>query len=250
MSIPNQNLSLEQALSSLPGTLRKRLVRVYGDLKTYSLEKKHDAIGVRAGRLAEVFLRILQHLLTQNYTPLTTSVGNFKAECEKLEQTPKAAGPEGLRILMPRALTFLYTLRNKRDFGHVGGEVDANEIDALTAVRIADWCMCELVRVCHSLTLEDAQVLCDAIAKRRLPAVWNVLGRKRVLETSLSYRDQTLLILYSEIDTSVATETFFEWTEHSRQANYRRDVLAKLHRERFIEWDKELEMAVILSKRD
>jgi hypothetical protein len=181
-------------------------VRSYTDLKTDSLEGQFDAIGVRAGRLAEVILRVLQHVLTGTHTPLTASLSNFKGESEKLERLPPAAGPDGLRILMPRALAFLYTLRNKRDFGHTGGEVDANEIDASTATRLADWCMCELVRVCHNMPIDDAQTLCDAIAERRLPKIWNVLGRKRVLDTSLSYREQVLLFLYSELESGVPTE--------------------------------------------
>jgi len=245
MSTENPNLSLELALTSIPSALRKRLVKNYSTLKKQSLESQHDTIGHQAGKLAEVILRVLQNILTGTHIPLSKNLGNFNNECEKLEQTGKTAGPEGLRILMPRALLFLYTLRNKRDFGHVGGEVDANEIDALTALRLADWCICELVRVCHNLPLEDAQLLCDAIAKRRLPVVWNIMGKRRVLDTSLSYRDQTLLLLYSDIETGIPTEDLFEWTEHSHRANYRRDILAKLHKDRLIEWDKEVEMAII-----
>ncbi len=237
--------SLENALSSIPDSLRKRLIKNYSTLKSQSFEGKHDAIGHQAGRLAEVLLRVLQHILTGTHIPLNKDIGNFKTESGKLESTPKTSGPEGLRILMPRALLFLYTLRNKRDFGHTGGEVEANEIDSLTAMRIADWCMSELVRTCHNVPIEDAQLICDAIAERMLPAMWEVLGRKRILNTSLTYRDQTLVLLYSEIEIGVPTEDLIEWTEHPNRFNYRRDVLAKLHRERLIEWDKELEMAVI-----
>lgn len=245
MSTPSQSPSLESALASLPAALRKRLLRSYAELKTFSLEGQHDVIGVRAGRLAEVLLRVVQYLLTQTYTPLGKRLSNFKAECDKFEQTPKGCGPEGLRVIMPRALLFLYTLRNKRDFGHTGGEVDANEIDALTATRVVDWCMCELIRVCHSIPLEDAQLLCDAIAERTLPVIWNVMGRKRVLDTSLSYSRQVLLLLYSEIETGIPTEDLFSWTEHSHRSNFRRDILGRLHDARLIEWDRETEMAII-----
>ena len=245
MNTKSPNLSLDHALSSIPTFLRKRLVKNYSTLKNQFLEGQHDAIGHQAGKLAEVLLRILQNILTGTHIPLSKSISNFKGECEKLEKTAKTSGPEGLRILMPRALIFLYTLRNKRDFGHAGGEVEANEIDALTALRLADWCMCELIRVCHNIPLEEAQLLCDAIAERRLPAIWNVLGRKRVLDTSIRYREQTLLLLYSDIETGTPTEDLFEWTEHSHRTNYRRDILAKLHKARLIEWDRETEMATI-----
>lgn len=245
MSTSSHSVSLEQALSSLPTALRRRTVKAYVDLKKQALEREYDAIGVRSGKLAEVLLRVLQHLLTGTYTPLSQRLGNFKREAEQLENTPASSGPDGLRILMPRALSFIYTLRNKRDFGHVGGEVEANRIDAITTTRLADWCIYELVRVSQDIPLEDAQILCDAIVQRKLPWVWNVLGRKRILYTSLSYREQTLLLLYSELETGVPTEDLFEWTEHSHRANYRRDILQKLHRSRLIEWDKETEMAVL-----
>jgi hypothetical protein len=245
MSTRKPNLSLEHALSAIPAPLRKRLLKTYADLKKRILEGEFDAIGVRAGKLAEVLLRALQHLLTGQYTPLSGNLNNFKRECELIEATPVTSGSDGLRILMPRALSFMYTLRNKRDFGHVGGEVEANEIDAATATRLADWCICELIRVSQNIPLEDAQLLCDAIAERQLPRVWNVLGRKRVLDTSLNYREQTLLLIYSELETGVPTEDLFQWTEHPNMANYRRDVLSRLHKARLIEWDRETEMAIL-----
>jgi hypothetical protein len=245
MSTRNPLYDFELALSDIPPSLRSRLIKIYSDLKRASLENEYDAVGTRAGKLAEVLLRVLQFLLTQAYTPLNKKLDNFKSECERLENTAKTAGPEGLRILSPRALSFLYTLRSKRDFGHAGGEVDLNKVDALTITSLADWCLCELIRVCHKIPIEDAQLLCNAIAERQLPKIWNILGRKRVLETSLGYRQQTLLLLYSEIATGIPTEDLFDWIEHSNRAKFRLGVLKRLHRERFIEWDRETEMAII-----
>ena len=245
MNTSAPDISLEGALGRLPSTLKRRTVKSYKDLKARVLEGEYDAVGVRAGRLAEVLVRVLQHILTGTYTPLTSKLGNFKRECDLLESQPATSGPEGLRVLMPRALLFLYTLRNKRDFGHVGGEVDANEIDAATATRLADWCICEIVRVTHSIPIEDAQALCDAISERQLPWIWNVLGKKRVLNTTLGYREQALLLLYSEIQVAMPIEDLCDWIEHPRMSNFRRDVLTRLHEDRLIEWDRETEMAII-----
>lgn len=245
MSTPDQSDLLDAALANLPAALRKRAVESYMALKRIPIQNEYDAIGVRAGKLAEALLRVLQHVLTGTYTPLSRGLGNFRVEALKIEQTPTSAGPEGLRLLMPRALLFMYTLRNKRDFGHVGGEVDANAVDAVTALRLADWCMAELVRVSRSIPIDDAQVLCDAMIERQVPLVWNVLGRKRILATGLSYRDQTLLLLYAELEEGVPTEDLFAWTEHSNRGAFRRDVLGPLHRSRLIEWDQEMEMAIL-----
>ena len=174
-----------------------------------------------------------------------TKIPNFKNAAEALEQAPVVKAPEGIRILVPRVLSFLYTLRNKRGIGHEGGEVDANQIDASASVRIADWCVCEIVRVYHALSLEEAQTLCDAIVTREFPRVWHVFGKKRVLDRSLSYGDQTLLLLYSDPNSAVATEDLISWTEHSNPAVFRRDVLTKLHKERHVEWDRETQMVLI-----
>lgn len=245
MSTSGSSTQLEAALASIPNDLRKRLLRNYATVKSNALQPHHDAVGHQVGKLSEVLLRVLQHLLTGASTPLSTGLADFKGECEKLERVPKAAGAEGLRILMPRALAFLYTLRNKRDFGHVGGEVDANAIDALTSIRLADWCMCELVRVCHSVPLEDARLICDSIARREMPMTWSVLGRKRILNPTLSYREQTLLLLYAEVDTAIPAEDLFEWTEHSHRGTFNRDVLHKLHKGRLVEWDRETDMVML-----
>jgi len=66
-----------------------------------------------------------------------------------------------------------------------------------------------------------------------------------VLDTTLSYREQTLLLLYSEIHIGLPTEDLTLWTEHPNAANYRRDVLSRLHKARLIEWDRETEMAIL-----
>jgi hypothetical protein len=187
---------------------------------------------------------VLQNELTGTYTALGTKLGQFDQECLKLERLPKAAGVESLRVIIPRALNFLYTLRNKRGIGHEGGDVEANEIDAATAVRGADWCISELIRVVHSISLEEAQGLLDAIAEREVPQVWSVANARRVLDPSLNYREQTLLLLYTE-QAPVPVEDLFDWVEHPRMSNYRTHVLLPLHKSRLIEYDRETETAVL-----
>jgi hypothetical protein len=94
--------------------------------------------------------------------------------------------------MAPRALVFIYTMRSKRDIAHVGGDVDANTIDFATMVRTADWIICELIRLYHSLSLEDAQDLVDGISVRQLPDIWEINGKKRVLRPGLTAKQQTL----------------------------------------------------------
>lgn len=244
MSTAPSEPTLESALSSIPAPLRSRVLTRYRELKAAFVNGQYDACGLRAGRLCEVLLRVLQQELTNTHVPLGSRLGRFDQECLKLEQLPQSAGVDGIRVIMPRALSFLYTLRNKRGIGHEGGDVDANEIDAATAVRLADWCISELIRVVHAVSLEEAQALLDAIAEREVPQVWSVAGARRVLKPTLSYREQTLLLLYSE-QGPVPIEDLFDWIEHPRMSNFRSQVLLPLHRARLIEHDRDTDTALL-----
>jgi len=233
------------ALSGISISLKKRLIQSYSELKRAAISGENDLVGLRGGKFCELMLRALQELATGSYIPLGQKLGNFNFECEALGKLPKESSHESVRVTIPRALSFIYTLRNKRDIGHVGGDVDANKIDAAAIVRLSDWCVCELVRLLHGIPLEDAQVLCDALAEKRLPKIWDVAGKKRVLDTSLSHKDKTLLLLYTQTDVGVPIEDLFEWTEHTHFSNYRRDVLSGLHSRRLIEWDRDTDIAII-----
>jgi hypothetical protein len=246
MASTNTSLpTLDAALSALPTTLRRRLVDSYANLKAAWSAHEYDTCGLRAGKFCEVMLRCLQEVLTGEHLPFGTKIANFGEACRAIEKTPKSAGPEGLRLIIPRALDFVYTLRNKRDVGHVGGDVDANAIDAATAVRCVDWCIAELLRSVHTLSLEEAQAILDSITEREMPTVWAVAGKKRVLDTAMSRTDQTLVLLYSDHEVAVLAEDLAAWVEAPRLSDYRKDVLRPLHRRRLIEFDLESDSAVL-----
>jgi hypothetical protein len=229
---------LEAALQNVPIRFRSKLLKHYLGIHNAFLEQKHDYCGQHAGKFCETYLRFLQYQLTKAYTPFGKKIGNFKQECEKLEQIPSASEPESLRIVIPRALVFLYTMRNKRDVGHVGGDVAANAIDAATYKRVADWCICELIRVVHSLSLEDAQALLDLISIRQIPQIWCVDGKYRVLDHSMNYNSKTMLLLYSVPHRNVSSKDLYLWAKHKNFSNYKRDTLQPLDQDGYIEYDQ------------
>lgn len=240
-----QPSQLETALAGIQKSFRDRISATYLSLKKAFQEHQPDACGLGAGKFCEVMLRFLQQHLTTSHTPFGTKIVNFDVECQRLEQTPKTAGPESLRIIIPRALAFLYTLRNKRGIGHVGGDVEANAIDMATISRLADWCLCELIRVFHSLSLEDAQSLLDSVAERQISVVWSVAGKRRILDTKLDFTSKTLLLLYSDTSQALPASDLFSWVEHSNMTVFRRDVLRRLHKQRMIEFDEDLGMVML-----
>jgi len=241
MSTSKRSSPLDVALAGVPATFRARLITAYTGLKAAASEGRSDLAGVRAGKFAEVSLRLLQQVVTGSFTPFGTQIQNFADECRKLITANVPTVVESLRVILPRALVFIYTVRNKRGIGHVGGDVDANTIDVAVITRVADWVMCELIRVYHSLSLEEAQDIVDALASRHVPDVWEVGGKKRVLREGLTGKQQTLLLLYSDPSSVLLAEDLCTWIEYSRLSDFRRDVLRPLHRARWIEFDAELD---------
>lgn len=241
----NNSSSAAAALQSVPKALRAKVLTTHSDLKSAYSSGIHDACGLRAGKFAEASVRCVQRALEGTHTPIGTRILNFDGECRRLMGLPQSTGSDGMRILLPRALTFIYTLRNKRDVGHLGGDVDSNAVDAATAVRVADWCLAELIRNVHTVSLEEAQALVEVLAQRDVPEIWSVGGVKRILRTGLGYREQILILLYSENDTAVAFEDFALWTEHPRPRDLRAKVLMPMHHERLVEVDAETQMVIL-----
>ncbi len=244
MSTHKTKSPLADALAGIPSQFRVKLIETYERLKRDHREGRHDAAGLAAGKLCEVVLRLLQYTVTGTYTPFGTKIANFADECRRLETSPAGASAESIRVVIPRSLNFLYTMRNKRGIGHVGGDVDANKIDSAALARLADWIICELVRVFHGLSLEEAQDIIDNLAQRELPDVWEVGGKKRVLRNDLTASEQVLLFLYTDPSSYQLAEDLCAWIEYS-PSMFKRNILRPLHRKRLIEFDEESELVYL-----
>jgi hypothetical protein len=240
---------LNAALQGVPSRIREKLVASYVELKRNLSESRADAAGLSVGKLCESVLRLLQHRALGGYTPFGKKIPNFPDECRKIiASTPVQPITDSEKLVIPRALAFLYTMRNTRGIGHIGGDVDPNAVDAEVMGSVADWIVCELIRIHHGLSLEEAQDLVDSLASRRIPDIWEVSGKKRVLREGLPARDQALLLLYSTRDSAVLTEDLIAWVEYSNPAVFRSRVLAQLHKDRFVEWDRYSETVTLSPK--
>jgi hypothetical protein len=247
-STPKSKSPLDVALAKVSAQFRPKIIKPFLDVKKRLAEGNDESLGLAAGKFCESVLRLLQNEILKSYTPFGQKIPDFSVECRKLIESPKTAGVESLRVVMPRALVFVYTLRNKRGIGHVGGDVDANRIDAMTIARACDWIVCELIRVYHNLSLEEAQDLVDSLAQRDLPEIWNVGVKKRVLRDGLTYKDQVLYLCYSDQENAVFAEDLFSWVEYSDFSMFKSAVLQALHRKRHIEYDKEADTITISPK--
>lgn len=242
-STPSNEITLDQALADIPKKFRSKIITEYIEIKKRfseaAYDSEYDTAGLSSGKLVETVLRFIQNELTGSFIPFGKHIPNIPEECRKISGLPEITGNESLRIIIPRALTFLSTLRGKRGIGHVGGDVEANEIDAATIVRLSDWIICELIRIFHGLSLEEAQALVETISARNLPDIWEIAGKKRVLRTDLSAKEEVLLLAYADVRNGVLIEDLFEWVEYCGLSDFKKKVLRPLHEARFIELDRE-----------
>jgi hypothetical protein len=135
--------------------------------------------------------------------------------------------------LIPRLLPPLYEIRNNRNVGHVGGDVDPSFMDSIAVLSIASWVMAELARVLHSVSVQEAQAVVNSLSERRVPLVWESEGVRRVLNPSLSLRDQ-ILVLLASCPGRVEVTQLKEWTEVKNLAHFKK-TLRMLHKGRFVE---------------
>jgi len=152
--------------------------------------------------------------------------------------------PRSFKILIPRLLPPLYEIRNNRSVGHVGGDVDSNEMDAAAVIANTSWIMGELIRVLHNTTLEDAQEIVNQITNRKIPLIWKSDSIKRVLNPKISYPNQILLLLATESG-KVETDILFKWLDYSNKTYFKK-MLKDLHKKRLVEYSVEQKKIEIL----
>jgi hypothetical protein len=245
MSISNRSETLDVALGSIERTFKNKIIDTYLELKHRAFKavynKEYDGVGISAGKFCETMLRFLQKIITGEYTPYSSPIENMGVELNKFEKSPKSSANESIRLIIPRTILLIYTLRNKRGIGHVGGDIEANSIDISTIVKLADWIIVELIRIYHTMSFEDAQALINSINSKEIPSIWEINGKKRVLQAGLDNKDKILLILYSDINNFCAVEDLFEWIEYSNISVFKNKLLKNMHSDNLIEYDTELE---------
>lgn len=236
------SLDPSQALGHLPKGLRDELVEEFGKITRNYRERRWEAAELDGGRFSEIVYTILAgHLDGGNYPARASKPQDFKRACEQL--APKTAYPKSARLTIPRVLVALYDIRNQRGVGHVGGDVNANHMDATFVLHTTQWVMAELVRLFHSTDIKAATAVADALVDRTMPLIWEVGGVTRILDPDMPLGDGTLILLHASpqgrTDKSLA-----ESLEQNRLSDYRR-VLNRLHNKRLIEYCRNTGLAVI-----
>jgi hypothetical protein len=224
-------LDRSRVFQSLPSGLRTPLVEEYNSIVQNFSEQRWTPAELSGGKFCEIVYTILDGHAKGSFPSKPGKPAKFVDACKKLESN--AHVPRSFQILIPRLLPALYEIRNNRNVGHVGGDVDPNFMDSTAVLGTANWIMAELVRVFHSVSTPEAQAIVNALTERRVPLVWQFGDIKRVLNPKLALRDQILVLLASSVG-AVQVAELQRWTEAKNLAHFRK-TLRGLHKTRLIE---------------
>lgn len=102
-------------------------------------------------------------------------------------------------------------------------------MDSTIVLYTAKWLVAELVRLLHTLSIDEATAVVDSFIEREVAWVWVHGDKKRLLRTDMTWKQQALVLLLTEAG-EVAEADLFHWLEHPGLPSLRRDVLKPLHK--------------------
>ncbi|MFA6462011.1 MAG: hypothetical protein WCV90_07135 [Candidatus Woesearchaeota archaeon] len=244
----NQPFNFSSVFANLPEELRFNLEERYGEIIRNFRENRFEPSELNGAKFAEAVFRTLEWYTssTKVYTPFGTSIRDFEQASRKFESM--SSFPDSMRFHIPKLLASIYSLRNKRGVGHIGGDINPNHMDASLVVSISKWILAELVRIFYAVNLQEANTIVEHLVAKEFPIVWDVLNRKRILDTSLDFNKKVLVLLHSCYPNPVNEKNLLYWVEYSNPSFFRTKILIPLHEEKMIEYDNNSKYILISPK--
>ncbi len=229
----NNSVNITNVFSDFPDSLKNELIETYNSILKNYRERRWEPSELNGGKLCEVVYSILRGYIDGSYPQYSSKPRNMLDSCRAFEQESSRFFTRSVRIQIPRMLIALNEIRNNRGVGHIGGDVNPNQMDAIAVLYMAKWIMAELIRLFHKVDTIVAEKLVQSLTEKVLPVVWEVDGNYRVLEQTLPMKEKTLILLYHN-NSSIRVNDLFIWIEHSNLSVYLKSVLTKMHREKLM----------------
>jgi hypothetical protein len=234
------NSARQQALTGITrlagSDLAERLLAEYDEILKRFATGDHRPTELSGGRFSEAAFRICQAACQLTVTPLGRQLPRSDQLCDQLENVPSSQADESFRIHVPRALRTIYDFRNKRDVAHLGAGVSPNFPDSSLVIAVSGWVLAEFVRLTFNCPPDEAQLIVDSLADRRIPLVWQQGDIIRVLDSTLGFRERTLAVLYHLEPVHPSDTQLFAAVEYSSLGKYRDNILKPLHRDALIDY--------------
>jgi len=232
----------EDALKGVPEGLRGPLLEEFNKLARHYRESRWEPAELNGGKVCEIVYSILRGHVDGAFPATPSKPSNMVDACNALANA--SAYPRAIRIQIPRMLVALYEIRNNRNVGHVGADVDPNHMDATVVHSMVKWIMAELVRIFHAISPEEATAVVDALTEREVPLLWHIGDRTRVLGAGLSAKDKTLALLYGSLG-ALSVRDIAGSIEYKNASQFRQKVLKPAHQADLLDFDSKSDTAII-----
>lgn len=233
------------ALAGIPLSLREELLNTFNAVISNHRESRWEAAELNAGKLCEVVYTIIRGRADGTYPATSSKPRDMVRSCRELEQIPSTSLERALRIQIPRVIMGIYEMRNNRNVGHVGGDVDPSYMDSEFATAASRWMVADLVRAYHGVTTEEATQIVKALTQREIPLIWESNGTKRVLSPSIQTAEKVMILLYATPG-PVHEDVLRKWVEYKNVTRFRKEILGPLHKVKKIEYDSTEKMIYLL----
>jgi hypothetical protein len=234
-------LSLK-TITSIPTALSEPLELEYSGLLDAFAASNWEQVGLKAGKICEITICILENSVSGVHASGPTKPANFLDACRSLEKVASTSASRSVRIQVPRVLSAVYELRNNRSIGHVGGDVDPNEMDAEFFLRSCQWILAEIIRVFHKVSVSRAHETVNGITAPIMKLVWNTGSTKKVLNSKIPTTDKIVLLLQSSGGSAKVTD-LAKWTSYQNLSRFRSSIIKELDNDALISYSADKDEA-------
>lgn len=188
--------------------------------------------GNEVGQFIEVARRMLEFVISSQYTPLSEKLSFFNESTLRFYEQANISVDVSYRILIPRYLFAMYSIRNKRGIIHKS-EIDPNAMDLTVMLNSLKWILSEIVRLCSNLSFEQTSELIESLMEKEQPLFWDTGNTLRLLDIKMESKSKILCLLYyQDKQRDVELQKAIEY----KNTTAFKIILRKLHNERKIEY--------------
>lgn len=209
--------------------LSKAIVEAFVQIEQEFYLKHYQTSELQSGHFVEAIRRFIELKLFGSYPPIGQALSPLSPQ--QLQRYENGSGEESYRIIIPRALFAIFSIRNKRGIGHLS-QIAANRQDAIFILSTCKWILSELLRIESGLSPNQTVAIVDQVLERTIEGVWDIAGKQRILVHGLKLKEKILFLLFSSENQT--SDTLFASIEY-KDRSYFQKVLRELHSEREIE---------------
>lgn len=224
--------------SEFPNELANKLMEAYDNAIREYKKRNWKYFGNEMGRFVEVAIRMVELKTEGKYTNLKDKLAILNENRLKQFEQSQITNIISFRILIPRQLYSMYTIRNKRGMIHVN-EIAPNYMDSTLLVNISKWVLAEFIRNSIKMNYDEAMKIIENIIIKENELIWMEDEIFKILDKSITLEEKILCILYYR--NKINEEQLFKLSEYSNITMFRKK-LKSMHLEQKINYNKEKTM--------